>query len=84
MKLSVKTDDKFMILEFEDNGGGVEIAPVLDIFDINKSTKGSQGSGMGLALVKLLIEKRFKGTIAVSNTPNGVCFTIKIPKANNF
>lgn len=63
----------------EDNGGGISISPISDVFDIDVSTKGAHGSGMGLALAKMMIEKRLNGTINVTNTAYGAYFEIIIP-----
>lgn len=75
----VTTEKKSISIRVEDNGGGISIFPIADIFDFDKSTKGSSGTGMGLALVKLLVEKRLNGRITASNTDQGASFKITIP-----
>lgn len=77
--ISAETTEEHILLRFVDNGGGISISPLSEIFDIDKSTKGAQGTGMGLALAKLLVEKRLNGTIKAYNTHSGVCFDIILP-----
>jgi len=72
------TPDK-ITLRFEDNGGGISILHVSTIFDIKISSKDKNGAGMGLALAKLLVEKRLNGIIHAYNTAEGACFEIVIP-----
>lgn len=76
--ISVKQTQNDLEILFEDNAGGISASPISTIFDIDYSSKGENGSGMGLALVKILIEKRLHGTIEVSNTKHGAMFSIKI------
>lgn len=68
--------NKLIVLRFKDNGGGINISPFSNIFEINISEKGEEGTGIGLALAKMLVEKRLNGTINGFNTQDGVCFEI--------
>lgn len=70
--------NKLIILRFLDNGGGIKISPFSNIFEIDISEKGSKGTGIGLALAKMLVEKRLNGTINGFNTQDGVCFEIEL------
>jgi len=74
--ISVTSLEKASVLYFEDNGGGISISNIAEVFDIDTSSKEERGTGMGLALAKLLVEKRLNGTIDVHNTSNGACFKI--------
>lgn len=69
-------NNKLIILRFLDNGGGIKISPFSNIFEIDISEKGPKGTGIGLALAKMLVEKRLNGTINGFNTEDGVCFEI--------
>ena len=75
----VEESEKFVKIVFEDNGGGISSTPISDIFNIEQSDKGLDGSGIGLTLSKMLVEKRLNGSISVLNISNGACFTIMIP-----
>ena len=79
--VSVKTtfDEAAVILEIRDNGVGIEEKDIRSLFDPFYSTKGSEGTGLGLA-VSMEIIKRFHGTILVeSRKGEGATFRVKIP-----
>lgn len=80
IKLSTSIDNQYISLFYEDNAGGISITPISDIFNTNKTTKGSLGMGVGLSLAKLMVEKRLSGKINVQNKPYGAYFEIILPK----
>jgi len=68
-------------LEYSDNGNGIE-KPVLDrIFEEYFTTKaGAGGNGLGMAIVKKLVEEELGGNISMKSTVNrGVKIDISIP-----
>jgi signal transduction histidine kinase len=67
-----------MILTIKDNGGGIKLIPISKIFDPYVSTK-KNGTGIGLALAKTIIEKRHQGVLSVTNVDNGAQFSIILP-----
>lgn len=66
------------MITYEDNCGGFMLENIDDIFDYQMSTK-EDGHGIGLAILKMLITDKLKGSIKVKNITNGVQFMIKIP-----
>ena len=64
------------ILRIQDNGGGIKNSASSNIFEMDTSEKSSKGIGIGLALAKMLVEKRLNGTINGFNLQDGVCFEI--------
>ena len=75
--ISVATDKKSNILIYKDNAGGIKIKPIEKVFDYFVSSKGdTQGHGIGLAMVKMLVEERLDGTVFVKNKNDGVLFEI--------
>lgn len=79
--IKIKTYDKknTIFVEISDNGGGVPEEYLDKIFDIYFSTKTKDiPSGLGLYIVKEIIEKQFHGIIYAQNIPYGVQFTIRI------
>jgi len=69
-------------LTFEDNGIGIDQSVVPRIFDMFfRATEYSEGSGLGLYIVKEAVEK-LHGTISVNTAPGvGTKFTIEIPNS---
>ena len=67
-----------------DNGGGVDTAIADKIFDPYFTTKfKSQGTGIGLYMVKMIMEKSMNGRVRVSNSKEGACFYLELPKVGN-
>ncbi|MGC8976357.1 MAG: sensor histidine kinase [Candidatus Ratteibacteria bacterium] len=80
--IKIKTkdlQDKFQII-VEDNGCGIPEKNLNKIFDIFFTTKGSRGTGFGLAIVQKVV-KEHNGKIEVNSNPGeGTTFTITFPK----
>lgn len=75
-------DDKDLVIEVADNGPGVPESDRARIFEPFFSTKGSQGTGLGLAVTHKIIEEH-SGTIAVERGPEGgALFRILLPQQN--
>ena len=74
-EISAGTDDREQLIQFtiDDNGAGIEPAfrkRIFDMFCTLKPRDEVEGSGMGLAIVKKLIESR-GGSIDVTDNPRG-------------
>ncbi len=75
----LSADRKNVILWVEDNGCGIPEENLGKIFDVFYSTKGSKGTGFGLAIVQKVVREH-GGTIEVKSVVNkGTKFLIKIP-----
>lgn len=72
-------DEKYCTLSIEDTGGGIPSEIMDKIFDPYFTTKfESQGTGIGLYMAKMIIEKHFLGKLSVRNTSRGACFEIRL------
>lgn len=73
------TDGHFIIL-FEDNGSGVPPEITKKIFDPFFTTKiAGEGTGQGLAISKMIIEKNHGGKLELDSSRENTCFKIELP-----
>lgn len=80
ISISVGWENCHSVVTVADNAGGVPDAIMDKIFDPYFSTKApAHGSGLGLFMSKIIIEKNMNGRITVRNTEDGAEFRIEIP-----
>ena len=77
--LEISSTNAEVIIKIRDNAGGIKEKFIDKIFDPYFSTKES-GTGIGLYLVKLIVEESFKGKIEVKNEKEGVEFSLLFEK----
>ncbi len=78
VKINVGQDNHQIIIHFCDNAGGIPEEIIGTLFDQYITTKGSKGTGIGLDISRMIIQK-VNGTISVENRENEACFTICLP-----
>jgi len=77
--LSIQTRGLLSIVTVQDNAGGIKEENFDLIFDPYFSTKdSSKGTGLGLYISKLIIERNMGGELSVENDENGAIFQIMI------
>lgn len=73
--INLDEKDSKIILTLEDNAGGVENNEIMELMEPYYSTKDN-GTGIGLYMVKLLLENSLEGEVKVANSEKGLKFII--------
>ena len=72
-----------LFLSIEDNGGGIDSKNLKKIFNPYFTTKEkAHGTGLGLYILKLIVEDSMNGKVYVKNGMKGAIFTLEIPMIN--
>ncbi len=78
IELSTNEDGK-SLLKISDTGGGIDDAIVAKVFEPYFTTKHkAEGTGIGLYMVKVIIEKHMDGLVYVENSKDGATFFIEL------
>ena len=81
--IKLSSDEQFTYLSISDNAGGIEVEPIDKIFQPYFTTReDSGGTGIGLYMSKLIIEKNMGGILMVKNSEIGAIFTIRLKKVD--
>lgn len=82
IELRASEDGAAVVVEVADTGAGIpedELSQVWEELYRGRGARGVQGSGLGLALVRAIVE-RHGGTVGVrSRTGQGTVFTLRLP-----
>ncbi len=81
----LRKGDECVVVEFKDDGSGIEKEKLQAIFDPFFTTKATgQGTGLGLSVAKKVVEMH-QGTLSVENRNDrsGVSVTLQLPKASS-
>lgn len=82
ISISVQETAEQCVVTLTDNGGGIADDIVDKIFEPYFSTK-KMGTGIGLYMSKMIIERSMNGTIAAHNSSTGAQFVITTPLGGN-
>jgi signal transduction histidine kinase len=80
IKIDIFCDSAEVKITVLDNAGGIKTKNIKKIFEPYFTTK-ELGTGLGLYLVKMIIEESFSGKILVENKKEGACFSLFFEKA---
>ncbi len=85
IRLAAREENGTSVITVEDDGPGVDAADLPRLFDRLyrcEKSRGRTGMGLGLSLVKALVEAQ-GGTVAVESTPGqGARFTVRLPSGS--
>lgn len=81
IEVKVYEDEEYVITDICDNGKGIDMQILPQIFDPYFSTKDEKtGTGLGLYMSKMIVEKHLQGKIEAINQDNGVCLRVMLRK----
>ena len=81
IEITISADEQTVLITISDSGGGIPERLLLQIFNPYFTTKGaSSGTGMGLYMSKMIVEKEMNGELLAENTTLGAKFSIKLKK----
>lgn len=84
ISLEVIENEDSLILNYRDNGRGIEKEQMSSIFEPFYTTDRSSGNlGLGLYIVRSLLEFNLRGNINAISTDKGVHFQIELPRYYN-
>lgn len=84
-EIIIDENDSEVVMIFSDTGIGINEADKVELFSEfvrikNEKTRNISGSGLGLSIVKKVVEL-YNGTISVESSPDvGTTFTVRLPK----
>lgn len=79
IQISVEKMNASALIKISDNGGGIPESIMQNIFEPFISTKGENGTGIGLSLSRTIIEDKMGGALKAQNIDNGAMFIIELP-----
>jgi PAS domain S-box-containing protein len=84
LRLGFREDGDMVCLSFADDGPGIESSQLVELFQPFRRlarTADVQGTGLGLVVVKLLVEQMKGGIEVASELGRGSIFTVRLRKA---
>ena len=78
IEITISANDKIVTINFEDEGRGISDEVIEKIWDPFFTTK-EMGTGLGLGVVKNLIESHGGSIQIINGSQGGACVTVELP-----
>lgn len=82
IKISTFFKESLLTIAISDNAGGIDESVINKLGEPYVTTKSANGTGLGIYMSLIIIEKHFGGSMNWKNINNGSCFTIELPIVN--
>ncbi|WP_169833005.1 sensor histidine kinase [Geosporobacter ferrireducens] len=81
--IDIKEKEETVIIEITDNGGGIQPEIQDRLFEPYVTTKGDQGTGLGLYISKNILKEKFNADLFIENTKDGMKAVMILPKGGS-
>jgi|FLOH01.1.fsa_nt_gi C4-dicarboxylate-specific signal transduction histidine kinase len=82
IRIKISEYTQYSITTISDNGGGISEEILTRLGEPYVSSKIKSGTGLGIYMSKIIVEKHLNGSLDWKNNDLGACFTIKLPLHN--
>mgnify|MGYP000388355284 CR=1 FL=1 len=79
LSFTVTQNETMQIIRIQDNAGGAPSEILQEVFNPYQSSKGLNGTGLGLYLVQVVVEEQHHGKVFASNQGDGLMIEIQLP-----
>ncbi|MBU0720629.1 PAS domain S-box protein [bacterium] len=77
-----RVTSEILTIDVIDNAGGIDKSVITKLGEPYVTTKSQNGTGLGIYMSMIILQKHFSGNLKWKNIKDGSCFTIEIPLEN--